>query len=695
MLNILKETIDNVISLYNKGDISSILNNSDELIAKYPNNATIHNLIGAGFSQFNEIEKSLYHLQKAIQLEPKNHLILNNLGNVYIDINEYQKAIEVMNSALSIRSDFAEGYNTLGLALYKSGDIDRSIINFQKAIKLKNNLFSAHNNLGISYKEKNEIESAFESFAKAIKINPSSIEPLHNLASIINDVRFNTNRPDLYEIMIMILEKNNCINPNEINKSIINLLKLDPLFKNFLNDYFTIKNKTSLQNLISNFEKYPLFLKLISVSLIYDLDIEKILQDLRSSILSSIFNLKSTSHLLNFQSALALHCFTNEYIYSPSLKEDKALDHLENEIEKQISIGKQPEPHFLLCIASYRPLYQYDWSPLIINNSSLKEVFKRQIQEPNTEKRLELTINNSQIITEKVSKIVRQQYEENPYPRWINSNFTLFPLSIAEVIAETQIKLNNSSIININNPKILVAGCGTGQEAIHTATLYKNSHVLAIDLSNTSLKYAKRKTKELGIKNIEYIQFDILDLKKINKKFDIIICAGVLHHMHNPLKGWSTLTACLNDGGLMYICLYSKFARKEIISLRNEIIEKKIKPNNTEIKSYRALLCKSISEKSNWLIHLQDFYSTSMFRDLLFHTQEKQFTLQEIKKSISNLGLTFCGFEDFRILDLFKKDNNSLYDLYNLDKWHLFETKNPHIFGGMYQFWCQKNREIN
>ena len=79
-----------------------------------------------------------------------------------------------------------------------------------------------------------------------------------------------------------------------------------------------------------------------------------------------------------------------------------------------------------------------------------------------------------------------------------------------------------------------------------------------------------------------------------------------------------------------------------------------------------------------------------MFRDLLFHTQEKQYTLQEIKKSISNLGLTFCGFEDFRILDLFKKDNNSLYDLYNLDKWHLFETNNPHIFGGMYQFWCQK-----
>ena len=44
------------------------------------------------------------------------------------------------------------------------------------------------------------------------------------------------------------------------------------------------------------------------------------------------------------------------------------------------------------------------------------------------------------MITDKVSKIVKQQYEENPYPRWINSHFRLFPLSIAELIAETKIK---------------------------------------------------------------------------------------------------------------------------------------------------------------------------------------------------------------------------------------------------------------
>lgn len=41
MLDALKEMIANMISLYKESDIVSIVNNSNELIAKYPNNATI------------------------------------------------------------------------------------------------------------------------------------------------------------------------------------------------------------------------------------------------------------------------------------------------------------------------------------------------------------------------------------------------------------------------------------------------------------------------------------------------------------------------------------------------------------------------------------------------------------------------------------------------------------------------------
>ena len=45
MLDAPRERIDNMINLYEEGDINSILNNSVELIAKYPNNATIPKLL--------------------------------------------------------------------------------------------------------------------------------------------------------------------------------------------------------------------------------------------------------------------------------------------------------------------------------------------------------------------------------------------------------------------------------------------------------------------------------------------------------------------------------------------------------------------------------------------------------------------------------------------------------------------------
>ena len=116
--------------------------------------------------------------------------------------------------------------------------------------------------------------------------------------------------------------------------------------------------------------------------------------------------------------------------------------------------------------------------------------------------------------------------------------------------------LKSSWRITTKTPDILIAGCGTGQHSITTAARFKSSKVLAIDLSLSSLAYAKRKTEELAIKNIDYMQADILDLGQLNKQFDIIESVGVLHHMDNPMEGWKVLTDCLKPDGLMLIGLY-------------------------------------------------------------------------------------------------------------------------------------------
>ena len=299
-------------------------------------------------------------------------------------------------------------------------------------------------------------------------------------------------------------------------------------------------------------------------------------------------------------------------------------------------------------------------------------------------------IPNLKEITDNVSSKVKQLYEENPYPRWVNLALSLNPASIFRRAKAIKLRLSQESIIEVDAPKILIAGCGTGQHSIGAAARFKNSTVLAVDLSLASLAYAKRKTEELGIKNIEYMQADILDLGRLNKKFDIIESFGVLYQMDEPMAGWKVLVDCLRPGGLMKIGLYSDLARQHIAKMREEINQSGIGSSDGEMRSFRDYVINSDKEHHKRECHSDDFYSLSTVRDLLFHVQEHRFTIPQIKDCLLELELGFCGFEAHTIVDSFKISNTWEDDPYDLDKCSSYEEANPLAFAECYQFWCQK-----
>ena len=198
------------------------------------------------------------------------------------------------------------------------------------------------------------------------------------------------------------------------------------------------------------------------------------------------------------------------------------------------------------------------------------------------------------------------------------------------------------------------------------------------------------KTEELNISNIEYINADILDLGKYEEKFDIIESSGVLHHMEDPYSGWEILTNCLKKGGLMAIGLYSELARKHIVEARKEIKNLKLSSDLKGIKSIRKIIKNSENLYHKKIKSMQDFYSTSELRDLVFHVQEHRFSIPKISDHLDKLGLTFCGFESVKINKLFKEKYPDDEKLYDLNYWNEFEMQYPDTFLGMYQFWCQK-----
>ena len=108
------------------------------------------------------------------------------------------------------------------------------------------------------------------------------------------------------------------------------------------------------------------------------------------------------------------------------------------------------------------------------------------------------------------------------------------------------------------------------------------------------------------------------------------------------------------------------------------------------MKNIRNKIVESTLDEHKLLHDSQDFYSSSSLRDLLFHEQEHQFNLIEIKSILKELKLEFCGFE-FNPSQINKLGSDySLRESTNLEKWHKFEEKNTRFFAGMYQFWCHK-----
>ena len=289
-----------------------------------------------------------------------------------------------------------------------------------------------------------------------------------------------------------------------------------------------------------------------------------------------------------------------------------------------------------------------DASRLLVANEPgpVEQVLRQQIGEPLEEQALRAGIKSLTPITSGVSEEVRDQYEQNPYPRWVKLPVREQALRFNDELRRSLPFAPFTPMSDDSAPEVLVAGCGTGRHSILVAQRFRGARVLAIDLSLSSICYAKRKTLELGMTNIEYAQADILKLGDIARTFDIIESGGVLHHLADPFDGWRTLLSLLRPGGFMGLGFYSELARRHVVKVREFIAARGYTGTPDDIRRFRQdLVPRETSVELQWLSGMSDFYSTSECRDLFFHVQEHRLTLGQIESFLAEFGLQFVGFE--------------------------------------------------
>ncbi len=439
----------------------------------------------------------------------------------------------------------------------------------------------------------------------------------------------------------------------------------------------------------------PLLLCMLETATVRDLKLERYLIAVRQLIVDMA---SAPSHgdnvdenVLKLCCAVAKQCFINEYVFATTSEETEKAARLREALIEALASQLTIAPLVLVAAAAYFPLFRLPQAQLLVERlwpAAVRSLLVQQVIEPEEESKLRETIPRLTPIENEVSLLVQQQYEENPYPRWVGPPGDRGPTGVRDYLRQQFPAASFREPHDERRPEILVAGCGTGQQSIVTARRFAAANVLAVDLSLASLCYAKRMSRCLGVHNVEYAQADLLALPSLKRTFDVIEASGVLHHLADPLAGWRVLLSLLRPGGFMHIGLYSKAGRGQISAARAYLAERGVHPIADEIRRWRVDI---LSTPMRSVADCTDYFSTSECRDLLFHVQEHQLTIPEIESFLRQHNLHFIGFElapavsaNYRFR--FPEDRA----MSNLASWHIFEKENPRTFAGMYQFWIQK-----
>ena len=569
-----------------------------------------HALYLSGLVSFrrNNLKLAVKQIGQAIQGNGTNPYYHFNLGEVLRTGGEARDAADSYRRCLDLKPDFAEAWFSLGIVLQMEGGLDEALDAYLRArprmpgyAPLENNVgvllrdlgrgeealehfetaaslapgdFTTHNNLGSIYRDLGRLDEALGSFGRAIDLNPNEPTLLNNFAACLK----NRDLVTADEAIVSHLET--CLNSDGIDKqtlvpAALSVLEGRPAVSRALAlaadgdaaDFAeACRQALSIDTLIT---------ALLTGCVFATPGWERLLTRLRRVLFADADALPATS-----LADLAQQCFNNEYVFALSETEERDVAGLRRDVEMRLASDPEPSPALernLLRLAMYVPLSELDGREWLLEapagawSEPFRPVLARQLREVVEEQDIRPTIRSVSAHDDRVSAAVREMYEENPYPRWFTT---------AKRQARPAKAVLGRILPHVDPPDfadgplhVMVAGCGTGKQAIDVATRYEDCRVLAIDLSLSSLSYAMRMAAKLGVTNIEFRQADILGLADLNERFHIIECAGVLHHVGPVLTAWSVLAGLLLPQGLMKIGLYSEAARRHVVAARRLIAE--------------------------------------------------------------------------------------------------------------------------
>jgi SAM-dependent methyltransferase len=103
---------------------------------------------------------------------------------------------------------------------------------------------------------------------------------------------------------------------------------------------------------------------------------------------------------------------------------------------------------------------------------------------------------------------------------------------------------------------VLDAGCGTGENALHLASL--GSAVLGVDVAGTAVAIARAAAHDRGI-DVEFAVADALHLERLGRRFATVLDCGLFHTFDaDERPGYvASLASVTERGGTLYVLCFS------------------------------------------------------------------------------------------------------------------------------------------
>ena len=264
MINPPKETFDELIELFNKNHIETLLHRNEQLIKEYPNSYNIWNLIGVTNLKIKKLNQAEVAFKKASKFKKNDISIFNNLAICFKNQKKYLEAIRYFKKSLSINNTQFRTYLDLGDTYNKIGKQKEAIDCFELAIKIKPNTSDTYNQLGNILLKLKQYNDAIKNYKKSIKLNPTSPDPYNNLANVYKEQSLHQKAIKYYEKVISMRPDlsgpyynlgTTLAEINQFKDAVKNLKKAIEISPNFVDPYF------NLGNILFNKKKYIAALK--------------------------------------------------------------------------------------------------------------------------------------------------------------------------------------------------------------------------------------------------------------------------------------------------------------------------------------------------------------------------------------------------------------------------------------------------